>query len=168
MLARSRSRSVRRFIRHGIADRLICCLLNLTSTELNTSQHSQSHLVLGETPKSDVIWSAASIAWSQFHHFPACEQPRCLPHPHAGTAVLASGLKSYRLSCSARSIGVTSAYIPNFTVWFSGRSDLGPLARAAARVWPSPPDCCGDPSFWQPWVLLSCLSPWPTWLSWQQ
>jgi hypothetical protein len=31
-------------------------------------------LILGETPKSDVVWvRAASIAWSQFHHFAACD-----------------------------------------------------------------------------------------------
>jgi len=45
----------------------------LPVTELTHRSVFAEPLVLGETPKSDVVWvRAASIAWSQFHHFAAC------------------------------------------------------------------------------------------------
>jgi hypothetical protein len=46
---------------------------NLTRTELNTSQHSQSHWSSVKLPSRMSSGPCASIAWSQFHHFAACD-----------------------------------------------------------------------------------------------
>jgi hypothetical protein len=92
---------------------------NLTSTELNTSQHSQSHwssvkfpsrMSSGSVlhPSHGTSFTISQPATTKMSPTPSCRNRR--------SGVLS---KVYRLSCSARSIGVTSAYIPNLTVWFS-------------------------------------------------